>query len=251
MFESYKDIFNQRGSAYHQGMLKYPLARYEEFKQIIQLAEIKDGNIICDIPSGGCYLSNFIDRKVKIFSVETSSQFIKYTQTSENNRVLVCEDLADIPLPQASVDRIISLAGLHHLSDKFAFYQEAYRLLKPGGLFCIADAFHDSKVAKFLNIFVNRHNSMGHQGEFLNSHTARELEAANFQVIYNSPISYFWQFNSPQAMTKYCQLLFAMDRADELKIIEGIKTYLGYQIKEEKCYMNWELHFIKCRAILF
>jgi hypothetical protein len=101
-------------------------------------------------------------------------------------------------------------------------------------------------VAKFLNIFVDQHNSMGHQGEFLNSQTPRELEAANFQVIYNSPISYFWQFNSPQDMAEYCQLLFGMDRADESKIIEGIDTYLDYHIKEEKCYMNWELHFLKC-----
>jgi SAM-dependent methyltransferase len=246
MFENYKDIFNQRGFAYHEGMLKYPLARVEEFKQVIQLAEMEDGNIILDVPSGGCYLSNFMNKKVKIISVETSSQFVQDTQSSDSNTVLVCEDITDIPLTTEIADRILSVAGLHHVSDKFAFYQESFRLLKTNGLFLIADAFHDSKVANFLNIFVHQNNSMGHNGEFLDRQAAKELEAVGFQVLYNSSISYFWQFDSPQDMAKYCRLLFGIDRADESTIVEGIDTYLGYQIKQGKCYMNWELHFLKC-----
>jgi SAM-dependent methyltransferase len=246
MFESYKDIFNQRGTAYHQGMLKYPLARTEEFQQIIQLAEIANGHVILDIPSGGCYISNFIDPEAKIISVETSKEFIKDAKPPENNTILVCDDIADIPLLSDSADRIISLAGLHHVSNKPSFYREAYRLLKTEGLFCIADAFQDSKVARFLDIFVDQNNSMGHEGEFLNSQTNTELEAANFQVLYSSSISYFWRFNSLDAMAEYCQLLFGIDRADQATIITGIENYLGYQIHQDKCYMNWELHFIKC-----
>jgi SAM-dependent methyltransferase len=246
MFESYKDIFNQRGAAYHQAMMRYPLARIEEFQQIIKLAELQDGHMIFDIPSGGCYINNFIDRTVKIISVETSKEFIKDVQSPENNTVLVCDSIADIPLLQESADRIISLAGLHHVSDKPAFYQEVYRLLKKGGLFCIADAFQDAKVAQFLDIFVDQNNSMGHQGEYLNAQTLQELAAANFQVVYNSSIQYSWRFDSPQEMAEYCQLLFGIDRADPPQIIAGIDTYLGYQMQGEKCYMNWELHFLKC-----
>lgn len=48
MFKSYPDIFNQRGTLYHQVMLKYPLARVEEFNQIVSLSDLEDHSILFD-----------------------------------------------------------------------------------------------------------------------------------------------------------------------------------------------------------
>ncbi|NES04074.1 MAG: hypothetical protein F6K22_15285 [Okeania sp. SIO2F4] len=87
MFKSYKDIFNQRGVYYHQAMVKYPLARAEEFNNIIRLSDLQNNQIICDVPSGGCYISNFIQQNLKIISIETSSEFIKDSQNTANNTI--------------------------------------------------------------------------------------------------------------------------------------------------------------------
>ncbi|HLO49239.1 MAG TPA: class I SAM-dependent methyltransferase [Kamptonema sp.] len=240
-----KDIFNQRASLYHQAMLSYPLARAIEFKNIITLSELKDNLIICDVPSGGCYLSNFIQENLKIISIETSSQFLKIAQKTVNNTVELCEDITNISLLSSSIDRVISLAGLHHVENKLNFYKEAYRLLKPSGILCIADVFEDSKVAQFLNIFVDKYNSIGHQGNFLNEKTKEEMESINFQVVHNAAISYHWCFDSVASMVDYCQMLFGLDKANHNQILAGIEKYLGYHVKDEQCYMNWELHFIK------
>lgn len=245
MFKSYKDIFNQRGILYHQGMLKYPLARAEEFNHIIRLSDLQQELVICDVPSGGCYISKFIQQQLKIISIETSSEFIKDSQNTANNTILVCEDITDIPLNSNSIDRIISLAGLHHVEGKINFYKEAYRLLKPKGIFCIADALEDSKVAKFLNIFVDEYNSMGHKGNFFTEQTKKELESINFQVVHNASISYYWCFDSVASMVDYCQLLFGIDKANYNQILGGIEKYLGYYLEDDKCHMNWELYFIK------
>ncbi|RQH16602.1 class I SAM-dependent methyltransferase [Okeania hirsuta] len=245
MFKNYKDIFNQRGTLYHQGMLKYPLARAAEFNNIIKLSDLQDNQIICDMPSGGCYISNFIQQNLKIISIETSNEFIKDSHNTVNNTIVVCEDISNIPLNSNSIDRIMSLAGLHHIEHKVDFYKEAYRLLKTKGIFCIADALKDSKVANFLNIFVDQYNSMGHQGNFLTENTKDELEFINFQVVHNDSISYHWCFDSVASMVDYCQLLFGIDQANYNQILEGIETYLGYYLENDKCYMNWELHFLK------
>jgi SAM-dependent methyltransferase len=249
MFENYKDIFNQRGHKYHQAMLQYPHARIEEFKQIIHLADLQDHQIIADIPSGGCYLGNFIEQDLKIISVETSQEFIKDAQTVNNNTIVVCDNINQISLVSDSLDRVLSLAGLHHVDHRLSFYQEVYRLLKPEGIFVIADALENSPVAKFLNIFVHQHNSLGHCGNFLNLATQQELETAKFKVVYAEPIGYDWRFDSLTDMVNYCQLLFGIDRATPQQVQAGIEQYLGYDLKDNQYCLHWELYFLKSLKI--
>ncbi|MDX2211979.1 MAG: class I SAM-dependent methyltransferase [Oculatellaceae cyanobacterium bins.114] len=249
MFETYTDIFNLRGIQYHQAMVEYPNARREEFENAIHIAKLEDGNVVCDVPSGGCYLKNFVHKSVKLFSVETSSEFIKQSKKQENNIPLLCQDVSNISLMSESIDRVISLAGSHHLPSKPNFYQEVHRLLKQDGIFCLADVREGSGVAGFLNIFVDQHNSMGHKGEFLNQTTQRELEGVGFQVAYAEPIQYHWRFSHINDMVRYCKLLFGIDQATDAQILEGINTYLGYTATAQECWMNWELYFfqaVKC-----
>lgn len=245
MFANYKDIFNARGLDYHQAMMEYPLARQAEFENIINLAELDNNQIVGDIPSGGCYLSNFVRKSIKTISVETSIEFARNSEERDNNVTITCEDVSQIPLLTESLDRAISLAGSHHLPSKPAFYQEVYRLLKSGGIFCIADVRESSGVDGFLNIFVDRYNSMGHQGDFLNQNTKNDLELAGFEVVYASPIAYTWNFAVVEEMVYFCKRLFGIDRATDSQILAGIEQYLGYQIVNDRCHMNWELFFFK------
>lgn len=250
MFKNYQDIFDERGNNYHRAMIEYPLARKEEFDHVVELSEINDGQVICDIPSGGGYLNQFIDNQVKIISVETSQQFIKNLKSQKNHISVFWQDMSHIPLDTESIDRTISLAGLHHLENKNIFYQEVYRILKKGGIFCLADVKDKSGVAKFLNIFVDQNSSMGHQGDFLNDSTKYELEASNFTILYDSTIEFYWKFNTQKNMVDFCKLLFGIDQATDLQILEGIEQYLGYKIIEEKYYMNWELYFLKLLKVI-
>ena len=60
MFSTYKDIFDKRGLAYHEAMLKYPHARSHEFESILEQALVQSGQTLCDMPSGGGYIQRFI-----------------------------------------------------------------------------------------------------------------------------------------------------------------------------------------------
>jgi SAM-dependent methyltransferase len=245
MFPSYKDIFDVRGAAYHQAMMGYPQARLQEFQQMIDFAEITDGQLICDVPSGGCYLQNFVDASASFISIETSIPFTQHIRLSDNNQVVICGELSQIPLADQQVDRAICLAGTHHLQDRSKFYREVCRILKPGSIFCVADVREGSGVADFLNIFVDRYSTLGHQGIFLSPQHREALTSTGFEVIECSVKSYPWVFEDTQAMVQFCQLLFGIDRATEAEILEGIETYLGYTTICDKCYMNWELYFWK------
>jgi SAM-dependent methyltransferase len=244
MFDPYEEIFEKRGHLYHKAMTLYPEARREEFDNIIKLAQIRHGHIICDIPSGGGYLKNFIYNRVDVVSIETSRAFAKLCKANGNSYVLHT-NLNNLPIKTNSVDRVLALAGLHHVEDKRSFYLESYRILKSEGIFCIADARQGSMVSMFLDVFVNEHNSMGHRGAYLDENTKCELEKCGFDVNYSSAIKYYWRFASIDDMVAYFQLLFGIDKASHEEILYGIAKYLGYsRVNKEYC-LNWELTFYR------
>jgi cyclopropane fatty-acyl-phospholipid synthase-like methyltransferase len=244
MFPAYRDIFQKRGHLYHQAMTLHPQARTEEFHHVLRMADLKDGEIVCDAPSGGGYLRNFVDRTVSLLHIETSEVFADLCRGNGASNVLLAM-LEDIPLETGCVDKVISLASLHHLDEKEQFFTEAYRILKQGGTLTIADVRAQSAVSEFLDGFVNEHNTMGHKGNYIHAKTQEELTHSGFMIMESSLIPFLWEFDSPQAMGRFCQMLFGIDKADSSQVIEGIRKHVGYSVERNACHMNWELLFIQ------
>ncbi len=244
MFNSYRDIFNQRGKQYHEAMRRHPQARREEFANVIRLADIGTGQQVCDVPSGGSYLADFITTPdVSVVSVETSEVFA----VSGAQPAIICEDLTRLPFESASFDRVVSLAGLHHVDDRGSFYREIARVLKPGGLLCAADVPAGSSVDEFLNGFVDRHNPMGHRGVFFSDSEPGLIRDAPLSVTGDERLPYSWHFGSLEEMVDFCRGLFGIDLASDPEIDEGIGQTVGYEVDGSGCRMNWELRFITAR----
>lgn len=245
MRNTYSEIFDKRGLSYHMAMLRNPNARRDEFEEMLTLVAPFSNMTICDAPSGGCFLRGFItDNQIKIIAVDSSSEFFDAIPEASNLHRLANE-LNDIDLPDCSVDRVVSLAGLHHITERQTFFHEACRITKRGGALCIADVRKGSPVDSFLNIFVDRHNSMGHRGDFLDNNIVEELEACGFRNVFYYTKKYFWHFENPDEMAVFCKLLFGIDKASEAEVLRGIEEYLGYQTDSGACHMNWELLFAR------
>jgi SAM-dependent methyltransferase len=61
-------------------------------------------------------------------------------------------ELEHLPLPDASVDLVISNCVLNHARDKAAVWREISRILKPGGRFVVSDIYASAPVpAEFRN----------------------------------------------------------------------------------------------------
>ena len=56
MFDSYAEIFAERGAAYHRAMAECPNARDAEFLAVLEPLAGR-GGLLCDMPSGGGYLA--------------------------------------------------------------------------------------------------------------------------------------------------------------------------------------------------
>jgi SAM-dependent methyltransferase len=247
MFETYKDIFNQRGDAYHAAMTAFPDARNREFREILDRAAPAPGEVVLDLPSGGGYLRRHVRTPgVRFVEVETSSAFHALHQPAEDVRSVLC-DLDDLDIDTGSVDVAVSLAGLHHAPDLPRIFDEIRRALKPAGRLCLADVRSGSPVDGFLNRFVHEHSSMGHEGDFLDDRVTAWLAGSGFAIESDAVVPYTWDFPSVDAMVRYVTLLFGLDRATPEQVRDGIAAHLGYETGAAGCRMHWELRFLGCR----
>lgn len=163
----HKSTFDQRGSSYHLAMTSLPNVRAEEFRVLVARAELRPGHAIVDLPSGGGYLHRYLPEGVTCLHVETSQVFHAAAHHA-GQKALLASSMGDVPLASGSVDRVLSLAGLHHETDRLPLYREAARLLRPGGLLLIAEVAQGSSIllaqARSPRARNSEKRSCGHRG---------------------------------------------------------------------------------------
>lgn len=244
MFEAYESIFNRRGEAYHQAMRLVPGARRSEFSLALDRLNLRRGGVLCDVPSGGGYLTKYLppDLDVRLVAIDPSEVFAR---TWEDKRVeWHLAPLHQLPIEDAGVDALVSIAGLHHVDDRPVVLREMRRVLRPGARLCILEVPVGARTDRFLNGFVDSYNSTGHAGRFVDDRFRADLKAAGFHVETDELCRYTWDFSGEAEMIEFLRLMFWLDKASPEIILEGVKDILGVDGVEGSCKMNWELQRI-------
>lgn len=242
--KTYTETFEQRGRSYNNAMAEFPHARDQELAELLNRLSPLPGETILDAPAGGGYVADRLKTQgAEVVCVEPSSEF---ASPLEANHTTIISPIWDMHLQDQSVDKVASLAGLHHLSsvERRGFFNEAWRVLRPGGQIVVADVRTGSAAAAFLNGPVDRWTETGHRGVFFALGELRNhLVQAKFLNTFETEERVTWQCPDLPSLARFVHQLFGMVRLPTSDVMRLIVHHLEAYESPGGAYMPWSLTY--------
>jgi arsenite methyltransferase len=125
----------------------------------IAYADLKPGEVVLDLGSGGGMDAVAAARRVgpdgRVIGLDMSTEMRQLARANAAkadvaNTYFIDGDMEDVPLPEGSVDVVISNCVLPVLPDKRRALKEAYRVLRPGGRLALSDIVTQNPVPDVL-----------------------------------------------------------------------------------------------------
>ncbi|MBW7923772.1 MAG: arsenite methyltransferase [Burkholderiaceae bacterium] len=159
------------------------------------LAELKEGETVLDLGSGGGIDVLLSARRVGptgvAFGLDMTDQMLALAEENKRRSGLanvhfLKGEIENIPLPANSVDVIISNCVINLSANKDQVLREAFRVLKPGGRFAVSDVVVrgdvPSSIRQSMELWIGCVAGALKDTEYLDKLRAAGFEAADIEV---------------------------------------------------------------------
>ncbi|MEO0895280.1 MAG: arsenite methyltransferase [Bacteroidota bacterium] len=155
------------------------------------LALIKEGETVVDLGSGAGFDAFIVSHKVgpqgKVIGVDLSEDMLKLARKNAHQGnftqvEFVQGDIENLPLPHEIADHVISNCVINLSLRKDLVYQEAFRILKPGGKLSISDIILEKELPEFIKQSLGAHIACISGAEKLENYLSY-IQKAGFQNI--------------------------------------------------------------------
>jgi hypothetical protein len=146
-------------------------------------------------------------------------------------------------------DAVISIAGIHHLTDEeqFAFIAATRKTLRVGGRLLMVEVTTDSPTSRFLDGFVGGHTATGHVGNYLKTDFARMVKLAGYQKISRQTVIHEWVFRDKEHLYTWMLKFFGFS-VSKKNLITQVDGILGINQRKTCLTVNWPLDFVSAQA---
>jgi SAM-dependent methyltransferase len=113
----------------------------EHLHRYAYASEYVKGKVVLDIASGEGYGSDMLSRIAKhVYGVDIDEESVRHAQAKyqAKNLKYIIGSCTEIPLPDASVDVVVSFETIEHITDHDRMMCEVKRVLRPGGSLIIS-----------------------------------------------------------------------------------------------------------------
>jgi arsenite methyltransferase len=163
------------------------------------LADLKPGDVVLDLGSGGGIDVLLSARRVspdgKAYGLDMTPEMLELANANKANAGVenvefLLGSIEDIPLPDDSVDVIISNCVVNLSADKGQVFREAFRVLRPGGRLAISDVVLSRPLAPELTEVMAPWTGCI-AGALTQDDASSLMEAAGFEGIAIEPTNVF------------------------------------------------------------
>jgi arsenite methyltransferase len=149
--------------------------------QILDVINLKLGQSVADIGSGGGYFSiRFavaVGETGKVYAVDENQEYLDFIKQNAKERnlhniILISASEGGMDLPEKALDFVFMRNVTHHITDRAAYFKALHKYLKPGGRVAVIE-YKRGKTISFRRLF----------GHHVSEETiAKEMHAAGFSL---------------------------------------------------------------------
>jgi tocopherol O-methyltransferase len=213
---------------------------------VAEKARIERGSRVCDIGCGyGATARMFArERGAQVTGITISQAQFHFTvaeYNGANNPKFLCDDWLENKLSDESFDALVAIESCEHIADKHAFFSQAHRVLRDGGLLVvcgwIANENATSSARRFLLEPISRESRMAN---LITENEYRELLTCSGFVIesfddFSARVKKTWPLKVRQFLFHLCRhprdvrFLFGKHRGNRIFARTILRIALGFR----------------------